>query len=483
MPSGARGCTVRWLRRQSLILAPCALASMLAFAVPAAARATSMTVQASPGRIVFGRSTRIEGQVAGNPGGDGGLAIELQADPYPFGGFAKAQAGKTAPDGSYRFDASPGRNTRYRVVLAAHPATHSSVARVTVDQAVATRVRYIAPGRVRIVIRTRHPAGLRWGGRPVRWYLSKGSRAGLRRVLGTRSEEPRPQETRLVATIPVPAGRFRFAACFRARSLAAMGAPGMVARCGEHRFKGGKQAPYQGTGMAPFGYPRRGGISRARRYLASRAGVTSFAVVTSQGRLYGSHIHRRFVSASVVKAMLLVAYLRKLHHDHRPLDANSRSLLDPMIHVSDNAAATQVWSIVRDSRLRRLARHAGMTDFSIHGIWANAIISAADQARYFYGMNRLLPREFRRYADRLLSHIIGYESWGIPAVARPRGWRVLFKGGWRGTSRGQLVHQVARLRRRGTTIAMAILTDGDPSMPYGINTIEGVAGRLLHGSP
>jgi len=199
--------------------------------------------------------------------------------------------------------------------------------------------------------------------------------------------------------------------------------------------------------------------------------------------MYGSHVHRRFVSASVVKAMLLVAYLHKLHHEHRSLDSDSRSTLHSMIHVSDNDAATRVWSIVGDRRLRRLARRAGMKDFSIQGIWANAQISAGDQARFFYEMKRLLPHEFRHFANHLLSHIVSYESWGIPAVARPQGWRVFFKGGWRGTSRGQLVHQAARLQRRHLRIAMAVLTDGDPSMGYGINTIEGTAGRLLSRKP
>ena len=201
--------------------------------------------------------------------------------------------------------------------------------------------------------------------------------------------------------------------------------------------------------------------------------------MTSEGRLYGSHVHRRFVSASVVKAMLLVAYLRKLHHAHRSLDAYSRSLLHPMIHVSDNDAATKVWSIVGNHRLRRLARHARMKGFSIDGLWTNAMISAADQARFFYEMKRLLPSAFRHYANHLLSHITGSQSWGIPAVARPRGWKVFFKGGWRGTSRGQLVHQVARVKRSERQIAIAVLTDGSPSMGYGIQSIEGTAGRLL----
>ncbi len=68
-------------------------------------------------------------------------------------------------------------------------------------------------------------------------------------------------------------------------------------------------------------------------------------------------------------------------------------------------------------------------------------------------------------------------------MARPRGWSVYFKGGWRGTDRGQLVHQAARLKRHRERVAIAVMTDGDPSMAYGIDTIEGVARKLTHGRP
>jgi beta-lactamase family protein len=246
--------------------------------------------------------------------------------------------------------------------------------------------------------------------------------------------------------------------------------------------KGGSKGKHGGRPARPA-FPGPASIAAATRYLNGRIGYTAFAVVDSKGRLRGEHIHRAFVSASVVKAMLLVAYLRKLGAEHRGLDAGARALLEPMIHVSDNEAATAVWERVGDPRLRGLAHRAGMIDFSISGIWANAQISAADQARYFFEMESLTPPRFRQFARKLLSHITGYESWGIPAVARPRGWAAFFKGGWRETGRGQLVHQIARLQRQGTRIAIAVLTDGDPSMGYGIETIEGVAARLLRGRP
>jgi len=472
------------LRRRSVLAIALGLASTAALAIaPTAAAATQVSAASGRSEIAFGASTDIAGAVSGHPGGDGGLAVDLQADPYPYGSFETQASRTTAPAGSYRFPATPDRNTRYRVALHATPGVRSDVVAVTVDENVTTSVHYETPGKARIVIESRHPADLNWGKEHVRWYLSPGPRSKLRRAKGGRTTTPRPGVTRMKTTLEVPAGRFRFAACFEAKSLAAMGSPAARPRCGRHRFGGGRRALYQGTGDAPFGYPHRPSIERARRYLAGRAGVKSFAVVTTEGRLYGASVHRRFVSASVVKAMLLVAYLRKLHREHRGLDSYSRSLLDRMIHVSDNDAATKVWSIVGDPRLRRLARHAGMKNFSIEGIWANAMISAADQARFFFDIKRLVPRKFRRYALHLLSHITSSQSWGIPAVARPRGWTVFFKGGWRGTSRGQLVHQTARLERSHDRMALAVLTDGDPSMGYGIQSIEGTAGRLLRGRP
>jgi hypothetical protein len=242
-------------------------------------------------------------------------------------------------------------------------------------------------------------------------------------------------------------------------------------------------SPAAGRGIAvsrAAAYPSARAIAAATSYEKHRDGYTSFAVIDTDGVLHGRHAHRTFVSASVVKAMLLVAYLRELVAEHRHLGATGRSLLGSMIHVSDNEAATAVWERDGDRRLRVLARRAGMTDFSIVGDWGNAQISAADQARYFYEMRRLIPARYRNLADRLLSHIAGFESWGIPHVARPKGWAVYFKGGWRGTWRGELVHQVARLQKPHQRLAIAVMTDGDPSMEYGIGTIQGVTALLLH---
>jgi hypothetical protein len=115
----------------------------------------------------------------------------------------------------------------------------------------------------------------------------------------------------------------------------------------------------------PYGFPSPGAIGAAASYLSGRAGRTAFAVLDSEGRLSGVHEHWTFVSASVVKAMLLVAYLRKLDAEGQHyVDGYANSFLYPMINVSDNSAATQTWSIVGDGRLYALANAAGMTDFS-----------------------------------------------------------------------------------------------------------------------
>ena len=225
-------------------------------------------------------------------------------------------------------------------------------------------------------------------------------------------------------------------------------------------------------------YPVSARVVAAAHYLASRAGVTAFAVVDDEGKLAGLDMHRRFHSASVVKSMLLVAYLRMLAAAGRPLDAYSQALLYPMIHSSDNGAASAVLGAVGGNALDRVARDAHMGDYqSGGGTWGFTEVSAADLAGFFYRQDELIPRRFDGYARWLLSGIEASESWGIPAVARPE-FQVFFKGGWLPEVEG-LVNQAGRLERPGITFAMSVLTTHDPSMLYGEQTIEGVTARLL----
>jgi len=176
--------------------------------------------------------------------------------------------------------------------------------------------------------------------------------------------------------------------------------------------------------------------------------------------------------------MLLVAYLRKLAREHGSLDKGSRGLLYPMIHSSDNDAASAVLAIVGEQALDRVARDAHMRDYEPGGgTWGFTEVSASDLARFFFHLDGLIPRRFDGYARWLLSSIEASESWGIPAVARPE-FHVYFKGGWLPEVEG-LVNQAARLERPGITFSLAVLSTHDPSMLYGEQTIEGVTRRLL----
>jgi hypothetical protein len=225
--------------------------------------------------------------------------------------------------------------------------------------------------------------------------------------------------------------------------------------------------------------PSDAAFAAARDYARSRAGIVSFAVLGTDGLLRSYNAQEVYVSASVVKALFLVAYLRDLDDRGQPLGDADDSILDPMIRVSDNDAAQTIFSRLGLSKILAVARLAGMRHFTIYSCcWGSGQLTADDQVRFFARLPALVPREFRSYALRLLSTIVPWESWGVPAVSRPY-WTTYFKGGWRETDRGQLVHQVARLEHGDKLVVICVLTDGDPSQEYGIETIEGIAWRLL----
>jgi Beta-lactamase enzyme family len=219
-------------------------------------------------------------------------------------------------------------------------------------------------------------------------------------------------------------------------------------------------------------------IREAASYAADRAGGISFGVRTER-RLRGVDVRRTVPSASVLKPMLLVAYLRRLDVRRRALRADERALLGPMIRRSDNAAASQVCNIVGTRGLARLASRAHMRRFHATRPWGLSSIDVADQTRFLLHIDRYVPRRHRRYALRLLGSIVPSQRWGVARV-RPRGWALYFKGGW-GSGTGWADHQVALLRRGRRRLAVAILITSSPSHEYGKETLRGIAARLLRG--
>jgi hypothetical protein len=429
--------------------------------------APTITLVASRPNITSGHSLRLSGVATGVLAG---TQVRLYQSPYPYRSTKLVQTTATAADLTFSYSISPDRDSHYTVQLAGTAAR----AQVTVGVGgkTTTTVKALSLGRAEVTILVYHPSDLLWGHARVVWSYGNGSRGRFTAAPSTRSVRLSRSVTMLRSTVTLPAGPFRWRVCLHVPQAQALLNP--------RRPPGCQGRGYYGGGRLPFGYPSPSAVARAASYLGGRTGRTAFAVVDSEGRLSGVNIHRTFVSASVVKAMLLVAYLRRLDsRGQHFVDPASNSFLYPMINVSDNNAATHTWSIVGNSGLYAMARAAGMTDYSVSTDWASSQISAADQARFFFEMDSLIPREFVGYARRLLSTIAGFESWGIPAVARPRGYTVFFKGGWRGTSLGQLVHQIGRLEGHHVTFSIAVMTDGDPSMGYGISTIQGVTGALL----
>lgn len=236
-------------------------------------------------------------------------------------------------------------------------------------------------------------------------------------------------------------------------------------------------APAPAPAVPPAGWAPD--VDAARAYAQQRQGVISFHVRTERGR-WSLDADRTVPSASVIKAMLMVAYLDRDAVRDRTLTAADRGLLDPMIRRSGNIAATRVRDIVGTEALERLARRAHMTRFSTHPVWGLSRITARDQTRLWLRFESFVPVRHRAYAMGLLAGIVPRQRWGFGRLALPAGWAVFFKGGW-GSGTGLVEHQVALLRRGEERVAVAILTTGSPSHAYGKRTLRGVAARLLRG--
>ena len=457
------------MRGRGARLAPAVAA--LALGTPAAAHAQAPSLATSTPQLLLGREAVLSGTAPA------GTMVSLQASPYPYRAPVVVAMATAAPDGSFSFTVGPDRNTRYRAVV---PTAASANVDVTVLYRVRRHARILPGGRLGVVVSLRRPADLRWGSLAVRWFLAARGSNRHSLIARTVSRDTGRGVTVLRAVLPTEGGAVVWSACVDApRARRALG-PASAWTCPRRGYSGfGRTDPrLSDRARLPAAYPAAASVARATAFARGRAGRVGFAVLDTFGRIRGWHATEHFPSMSVVKAMLLVADLRRLATDGRGLDAGTRALLYPMIHVSDNGAADAVFATVGQSGLARLGRAAGMTSLLTSADWKYTQITAADQVRFFAGQDALVPARFRGYARGLLAGIDPSQRWGIPPAV-PGGFQVFFKGGWDDVRPPRIVNQVARLERGSERLALAVLTIGDPTMAYGEDTITGIAHRVL----
>ena len=238
-------------------------------------------------------------------------------------------------------------------------------------------------------------------------------------------------------------------------------------------------APAVATAKGPLaGVDWEQRIKAANEVAKSRGGKVSFSI-------RGGGIKRsrdgddRYRAASVVKAMLLTAYLRE--NRHRELDRDERELLKIMIRRSSNDAATTVRDIVGNGALEKLADEAGFDCFATSSSsWGSTEICSRDMALYMKGIEGLLPQRHRDFAMRMLRTIVAKQRWGVAEVVGKE-WTPYFKDGWYDDAPGDWrVHQVALLKGPGhAELGLAVLTAHQSSKKYGIETIRRVANALV----
>jgi hypothetical protein len=227
-------------------------------------------------------------------------------------------------------------------------------------------------------------------------------------------------------------------------------------------------------------------VKAAVDYIHQRsAGVIEFAVRTEQH--YWSYNARTTIpSASVIKAMILVAYLNLPDVRDRKLKKSDHDMLDPMIERSDDYATDKVFKHVGYQRLRDLASRVGMKRFSTGSHWGRSNIDAEDQSLFLLHIDGFMPQRHRAAGMKLLNSIVSYQRWGIFEVS-PYGWDLFEKAGW-GLGTGWVDSQVALLKKGDDRVSVAMLqhnispdSSSNGNHPYGKATLKGLAQRLLRG--
>jgi hypothetical protein len=216
-------------------------------------------------------------------------------------------------------------------------------------------------------------------------------------------------------------------------------------------------------------------------YVASRSDRVGIAVYdTHTGTTWTLNPSGRFQTASIVKVQIMGAVLRRAQVEHRGLTSFEQQNIVPMIEQSDNNAATNLWNSVGGaSGVAAFDHLAGMTATTPNASWGLTTTTPTDNVRLvrdYAFPSSVLDAHWRSYGLNLMEHVVDWQRWGVSAGAEP-GTTVALKNGWLrlGDSAQWRINSIGWVTGHGRDYVIAVLTDHNASMQYGVDTIESVS--------
>ncbi|MEU6660852.1 serine hydrolase [Streptomyces sp. NPDC046821] len=189
-------------------------------------------------------------------------------------------------------------------------------------------------------------------------------------------------------------------------------------------------------------------------------------------------------SASVVKVTVLATLLWDAKKTNRYLTTREANLATAMITKSDNNATTSLWKQLGVTKVKGFLAAAGMTRTvpGSGGYWGLTQINVTDEQRLLSlvtAKNTVLSDNSRAYILKLMGKVISSQRWGTPAGA-PSTVSVHVKNGWlERSTHGWRVHSIGAFQGAGHDYTISVLTHGNSTMTYGVNTIQAVA-KVIH---
>jgi beta-lactamase class A len=232
----------------------------------------------------------------------------------------------------------------------------------------------------------------------------------------------------------------------------------------------------------PFG-------TTATSYVSDRSGTVTAAVydvTTGQTWTFGST--RPQAEASIVKLNILETLYAQHRTGSGELSASDTSLAERMMEDSDNDSATSLWDAVGGSpEIASFNTSAGLThtepsscvqcrDFPWPG-WGLSTTTPTDQLallRELIKPSSLLTDAQRDSALQLMENVAPSQRWGVSGGV-PSEAKVALKDGWLPLNEDNTnwqINSIGWVSGSGRDYLMAVLTTGNPSEQYGIDTIN-----------